>query len=165
MIMPFHRLIVISFSLSRPHETVPSEAPPFCPSSNSSNSLKLLGITTLIIIIKESLNKWFVSFLLVNFLYFHHLLLPFSHSIQYLIKIKKNLFWTIRLEKKKKALIYHVNKKLKMHRIILIIWFIIFIFSQKKKKENYCVRYIYTWNIYKERMLSTISKKLNLHMH
>ena len=87
MIMPFHRLIVISFSLSRPHETVPSEAPPFCPSSNSSNSLKLLGITTLIIIIKESLNKWFVSFLLVNFLYFHHLLLPFSHSIQYLIKI------------------------------------------------------------------------------
>lgn len=47
IIIPFHLLIVISFSLSKPHDTVPSLAPPFCPSSNSSSSLKLLGITFL----------------------------------------------------------------------------------------------------------------------
>lgn len=47
MIIPFHLLMVISFSLSSPHETVPSDAPPFWPSSNSSNNLKLLGITFL----------------------------------------------------------------------------------------------------------------------
>ena len=45
MIIPFHLLMVMSFSLSKPQDTVPSEAPPFWPSSNSSNSLKLLGIT------------------------------------------------------------------------------------------------------------------------
>ena len=45
MIMPFHLLMVMSFSLSRPQETVPSELPPFWPSSNSSRSLKLRGMT------------------------------------------------------------------------------------------------------------------------
>ncbi len=44
MIMPFHFFIAISLSFSSPHETVPSPVP-FWPSSSSSKSLKLLGIT------------------------------------------------------------------------------------------------------------------------
>ena len=44
IIIPFHLLMVMSFSLSKPHDTVPSDVPPFWPSSNSSSNLKLLGI-------------------------------------------------------------------------------------------------------------------------
>ena len=44
IIIPFHFFIWISVSFCKPHDTVPSPVP-FCPSSSSSNSLKLLGIT------------------------------------------------------------------------------------------------------------------------
>lgn len=45
MIMPVHRVRVMSSSSSRPQLTVPSPSP-FCPSSSSSNKRKLRGTLT-----------------------------------------------------------------------------------------------------------------------
>lgn len=51
MIMPVHRVRVMSSSSSRPQLTVPSPSP-FCPSSSSSNKRKLRGTLTSTIITK-----------------------------------------------------------------------------------------------------------------